>query len=157
MKKVLLIVTGMMFLAGCNAQESATLLTGDTIHTSTGKIRTAVNAYDKSVTEGIARLKESIRQAAIQEFGDGVTTMPASQDTPEQKAASLMARIDVIMQDEHTRTRNYEMVMEELDYIDYVATELQKLTVYTASVNAQTKAWMMAQLRANEANKKGSE
>lgn len=156
MKKVLLIVTVITFLVGCNAQESATLLTGDSIHASTAKIRTAVEKYDKSVTEGIERLKESVRLAAMQEFGSSATS-EASSDTAEQKAASLMARIDVIMQDERTRTKNYDMVIEELDYIDYAATELQKLTVYTASVNAQTKSWMMAQLRANEANKKGSE
>lgn len=136
---------------GCAGNQEVVLKSGDLVKAYTTEIRDGVELYDASVKESIAQYKELIRRAAVTEFGK-VPAAPGG-DTPDQKAASLMKRIDVLVEQEGRRTQLKIVMLANLDGIDKTMTDLQKLTIYAASIDAQIKDWVKSQIVVQQAVK----
>ena len=134
---------------GCVAQQDMVLTGGDAIKAATGELRAGVALYDGSVKASIGRVKAQVYAAAVTEFGKAPAA-PGS-DTPEQKAASLLKAIDNILLEEQRRNELRAVMEDNLAFIEKVASDMQKATIYSASIDAQVKDWIKSQLNVKKA------
>lgn len=154
MKPLLMIAMVVLMLAtcaGCGGSQAATLAGGDAIKGATVQLREGVVLYDQSVQNSIASLKASIRRAAEIEFGKVEPEGP--KDSPEQRADSLMKVIDNLLVEEERRSQIRTAMNANIDLIEHVANELQKLAIYSSSVDVQVRDWMKSQIAVRAAAK----
>ena len=144
----LLLVVIASMICGCSAQKEATLTGGDAIQAATKELRTGVDLYDKSVQANIAKTKAGIYRAALIEFGKTATQ---SADSPEQRAESLMKAIDDLVVEEGRRNELRLAMLDNIAFIEKIAIDLQKLTIYSANVDNQMKDWMQSQIKVKAA------
>jgi len=136
---------------GCVAQQDMVLTGGDAIKAASVELRQGVTLYDASVKANIQKIKVQLYAAAVREFQSTAATQPAGSDTPEQKATSLTKVIDDILTEEQRRNELKAVMIDNLDFIDKVCVDMQKATIYSASVDAQVKDWIRSQLNVKKA------
>jgi hypothetical protein len=149
---VLFVLLMSPLLIGCQAAQDMVLTGGDAIKAATLEVRKGVALYDTSLKADQAKIRSQLIAAAIIEFRKGApaTTQPG-EDTPEMKAASLARVFDDALLQEQRRGELYRGVTDNLDFIDKVCVEMQKATVYSASIDAQVKDWIRSQLNVKQA------
>jgi len=145
MKTMTMLMLAAMWLGGCYAGQDVTLKGGDAIKGAAQELRAGVNLYDTAIQTSISQMKVALYKAAVTEFSN-VTTRPASSDTAEQKAASMLKAIDGVVTEESRRGELRTLMLSNLDFIEKVATDMQKLAVYSASVDAQIRDWTISQI-----------
>ncbi|MBI5724588.1 MAG: hypothetical protein HZA50_11555 [Planctomycetes bacterium] len=148
----LTLMTVILAVAGCQAGESALLLSADAVQASTAEVRKAVNLYDASVAASLDKVKAQLYAAAVREFG-GAATRPAG-ETPEQRAAAMMRVVDDIMLEQERRGQLYRITIDNLRFIDETMAEQKNLIIYSSNVNAQWKSYIQAQARAKPAGER---
>ena len=150
MRRVLLCLLPLV-LWGCVAQQDMVLTGGDAIKAATVELRAGVGLYDASVKANIGKVKDQLYKAAVVEFGKA--PVPAGGDTPEQKAASMVKVVEDILLEEQRRGELKAVMLDNLDFIEKVATDMQKAMVYSASIDAQVRDWVRSQISVRSAVK----
>ena len=98
----------------------------------------------------IAKVKGQLYAAAVREFAGKAATQPG-EDTPQQKATSLVRVIDDILIEEQRRNELRTVVLDNVDFSDKVAGDMQKATIHGASIDVQVKDWIKSQLNVKKA------
>lgn len=143
-----LILAG-LFLSGCKASETATLLSYDAITAAAIQAQVGVDSYNTSVKAESAKKKEAVLAALAQEIVEAVQTQQIDANATNEMATHIVSKMRQKLADldeqEARRANCYQVTTDNLTFIKEVAEQGRKFNIYSSSVAAQYQQYMETQ------------
>lgn len=146
---ILLLLSAM--IVGCQAGESAELLTYDSISAATAEVRKGVTAYDESTAIAVqqnmdamlAKLGDVVEQAVL----ENDMTAEQAADVRQRVSASLKGHIQNYIESERRRHELREAILDNLAFIDETCEQARQYVLYRSNVSTQFRQYLQATRR----------